>query len=84
LKNATTQIGTFNSNEADRAVDRVNNYSIDTCQCCSVAQNKDQVAKAWWQIDLGQKYIIDAMALFGRSDSEYILKICLSEQIIMV
>jgi hypothetical protein len=29
---------------------------------------------AWWQIDLGKEYLIDALSLFGRSDSKYIFQ----------
>lgn len=72
MKTTVTQIGTFVFNDAGKAIDRVENYRIDTCMCCSVAENTQGENKAWWQIDLGKKYLIDALSMFGRSDGEYI------------
>ncbi|XP_060584935.1 uncharacterized protein LOC132740900, partial [Ruditapes philippinarum] len=51
----------FNSS---KAIDGVQNYSVDTCKCCSVT---DGVSPSWWQIDLKQKYLIGSLQIFGRA-----------------
>lgn len=53
------------------AIDDQNNYSVDTCQCCSVADRSSD-GSTWWQINLGHPYLIDGVALYGRSDSMFI------------
>lgn len=78
MKTTATQSDTFYNNDARKAIDGITNYTIDTCMCCSVAKRKENENIAWWQIDLGKKYLIDALSIFGRDDlgnkddSEYI------------
>ncbi|XP_060589951.1 multiple epidermal growth factor-like domains protein 11 [Ruditapes philippinarum] len=50
----------FNSS---KAIDGVENYSVDTCKCCSVTNGP---TPSWWQIDLKQRYLIGAIQIFGR------------------
>ncbi|XP_060589952.1 uncharacterized protein LOC132745148 [Ruditapes philippinarum] len=69
----TSQSSTFHSNNnpqnfnSSKAIDGVQNYSIDTCKCCSVT---DGNSPSWWQIDLGQKYLLGGLQIFGRAAYE--------------
>jgi hypothetical protein len=78
-KVSTSQSSIFspNSNPQDydssKAIDGVQNYSIDTCKCCSVT---DGVPPSWWQIDLGQKYLIGGLQIFGRESSKMRAFLC--------
>jgi hypothetical protein len=52
-----------------KAIDGKPNYLIDTCKCCSVTNG---TSPSWWQIDLGKKYLIGGLQIFGRAASKII------------
>ncbi|XP_060586990.1 protein draper-like isoform X4 [Ruditapes philippinarum] len=54
----------FNSR---KAIDGLQNYSIDHCKCCSVTNG---ASPSWWQIDLGQKYLLGGLQIFGRATKD--------------
>ena len=69
---AKTRQSSILSNNNDRygpshAIDGMDNYDIDHCNCCSVTDNKNK--SSWWQIDLRNKYIVDRLKIYGRGDT---------------
>jgi hypothetical protein len=51
--------------DSSKAIDGIQIYSIDHCECCSVT---DGSVPSWWQIDLKNKYLIDKLEIFGRAE----------------
>ncbi|XP_060580612.1 multiple epidermal growth factor-like domains protein 11 [Ruditapes philippinarum] len=54
--------------DSSKAIDGVQNYATDTCKCCSVTNGQ---SPSWWQIDLGQKYLLGGLQIFGRESSNH-------------
>ncbi|XP_060573942.1 multiple epidermal growth factor-like domains protein 6, partial [Ruditapes philippinarum] len=50
--------------DSSKAIDGVQNYLVDTCKCCSLTHG---ALPSWWQIDLGQKYLLSSLQIFGRA-----------------
>jgi hypothetical protein len=56
----------FMDNPPYNAIDGINNYDVDHCNCCSVTQATP--SPSWWQVDLRENYTIYVVELYGRID----------------
>ncbi|XP_053388541.1 uncharacterized protein LOC128551667, partial [Mercenaria mercenaria] len=54
--------------DKDRALDNIDAYNPDTCSCCSGTTGNDT---PWWRINLGKKYLISDIWIYGRSDASH-------------
>ena len=59
----------YQSMDASKAID-FDDKSNPTCNCCSATYGGD----AWWKLDLGDVYPINAVIFVGRTDGIYLCK----------
>ena len=59
----------YQSMDASKAID-FDDRSNPTCNCCSATYGGD----AWWKLDLGDIYPINAVIFVGRTDGIYLCK----------
>ncbi|XP_052794115.1 uncharacterized protein LOC128227522 [Mya arenaria] len=49
----------------DKAIDHNTRTDPNACDCCSITTD------GWWMIDLGRRYLIQAIQVLGRSDAHF-------------
>ena len=60
-----TQFGVFNDYTADLALDGDTNDDVNTPPHCAYSDDDYGTGPAWWMVDLGKRYIIDSVTLWG-------------------
>jgi hypothetical protein len=53
-------------NPSYNAIDGIDDYDVDHCNCCSVTQATP--SPSWWKVDLKDKYKVYVVELYGRGD----------------
>ena len=67
-KPATQGPNTYGDYDASRAVDGNVNQDLSAGSCAHPLDNTGSPDTAWWEVDLGDEYVIQSVTIYDRTD----------------
>ena len=67
-KHATQGVDTYNNHVAARAVDGNHDWDLNHNHCVHTIDNSSPRDPSWWEVDLGETYVVLAVNITNRFD----------------